>query len=50
MLEQIRDWIEDRIYLIVETTAMIAITVFVIALLILLIISLTELLTIFLGI
>ncbi len=50
MIEKIKNWIEDRIYLVVETTAMVAIIVFVIALLILLIISLIGLVKTFLGV
>ena len=48
-MKKIKDWIEDKMYLVVETTAMAAMTVFIIVMLILLIISLVGLVKVSLG-
>ena len=49
MLEEIRDWIEDKLYLVVESLVIAAIIAFVIVLFIALFISLGALVKVFLG-
>ena len=50
MLEEIRNWIEDKLYLVVETLVIAAIIAFVIVLFIALFISLGALVKVYLGI
>ncbi len=50
MLEEIRDWVEDKLYLVVETLVIAAIIAFVIVLFIALFMSLSGLVKVFLGI
>ena len=50
MLEEIRNWIENKMYLVIETLVIAAIIAFVIVLFIALFISLAGLVKVFLGI
>ena len=50
MLEEIRNWIEDKLYLVVETLVIAAIIAFAVVLFIALFISLGALVKVFLGI